>query len=98
MSEKIDIEFGDKIIITERFVRRQRVLKKFSMWRYWEPVPFCVTGCIFLGSRFLQNGIRELDNEYGYTFDAHERFKVALVSPGKGLNPVYVPIGSISHD
>lgn len=88
-------KFGSVVSVKEKFVRKQKTGKKGGTWKYWERIPFEVNNCIFLGTRILQNGIREYDSEYGCTFDPHERIKVALVSPGKNLNPVYIPLDNV---
>lgn len=88
-------KYGQLITVREKYRRRQRTHEKRGTWKYWDKTPFEAGNCIFLGIRILQNGIREYDSEYGCTFDAHERLKAALVSPGKNLNPIYVPLDSI---
>jgi hypothetical protein len=46
---------------------------------------------VFLGIRWLQNGVREFDSEQGYVFSPEKYVKAALVCFHKRENPVYVP-------
>jgi len=95
--------YGKKVKFSKRYVRetekrttRTRVHGAFwtHTWKIWSRRSYTGTG-IFLGIRYLQEGIRDFDNEEGWTFLPIGRFKVALVSPGYGVNPVYVPLDSI---
>ena len=96
--------YGKKVKFSKRYVRKteKRITpyNKFfkesvnATWKIWTRIPYNGFG-IFLGTRFLQEGTREFDGEYGWVFNPIGRFKVALVSPGYGVNPVYIPLDSI---
>ena len=58
--------------------------------RRWVLVPFESEG-LFLGMRTIKNGTVCSSYE-GATFTPTEHFRVALVSPGEKLNPVYAPV------
>lgn len=95
-------QYGQMVAFSEIYVKaresriiRDRLDREFTFkWRIWRRKPYKAIG-LFLGTRILQEGSREFENEYGYYFNAIGRFKVALVSPGYGVNPVYVPLDSI---
>lgn len=92
--------FGSPVAANEVLLRRTKYEHRDDKYRtrkvlkVWERREKRVDG-IFLGTRVLQNGERDYDNECGYTFSATERFKVALISPGPNLNPVYVPLDAL---
>lgn len=84
------IEFGDKIIVN-RFYRRSFDNGK----RIWANCPYPVHNGIFLGYRTIQEGWREWEYS-NWIFIPTDYLRVALVSPGPTLNPIYVPIDSIT--
>lgn len=87
--------FGQVVSVTDKYRRRERRGQNGGTYKYWDITPFFSDGCIFLGTRTLQDGIRDYDHEYGYQFAAHHRFKAALVCPGPLRKPVLVPLASI---
>jgi len=95
-------DYGKKVIIsaTYRRGREQRTVinkqgrETTSIWKVWKRRYFESNG-IFLGFRWLKEGTREYELEYGYYFAVKGGFKVALVSPSPRLNPVYVPLDAI---
>ena len=92
-----ELTFGDKATFTHKFVRN--LIDKGdgyqSIWKVWEEYPDYHFDAIFLGYRMLQNGFRDYDSEYGYTFITREYVKAALACPGERLNPIYVPLNRI---
>ena len=76
------MNFGDKITITKRYKR-----KIIDDMLIWEPVPYKAEG-IFLGTRNLTNGYKDLMEVYQVT----KRFKAMLISPSPTVNPIYVPL------
>jgi len=97
------MQFGQKVTIKEKYDRKYRKkaphVKFYSSltsdWRVWETEVYIQTNCIFLGYRYLKNGIVVFDPEEGPSFNKKEQIKVALVCPGKHLNPIYVPLDAI---
>ncbi len=87
--------FGAIVSISAKYCRRERTGQHGGHYKYWESVPFAADGCLFLGTRILQNGFKEYDHEYGWSFDPHERIKAALVCPGPLRKPVLVPLDAV---
>lgn len=97
------ITFGDRVNITHKYVKgneqRQEIVGvlpkgeiRTNKWRIWRRKEFKAKGCIFLGYRTIQEGVRHYENDFGYYFEQKGSFKVALVCPGYMLNPIYVPV------
>jgi hypothetical protein len=98
----MDLEYGDEVEFEEKYVRGSEDRTVVSrngkdwrtLWKVWRRQAYKGSG-LFLGHRWLQEGVRGYDSEAGYYFSAIGRFKVALVSPGYLVNPVYVPLDKI---
>jgi hypothetical protein len=87
--------FGAVVSISAKYRRRERKGDRGGIYKYWDSTPFSADGCIFLGTRTLQNGIKEWEGECGWIFDPHERIKAALVCPGPLRKPVLVPLDAV---
>ncbi len=97
-------QFGAKVKVTAKLRRRIKTeyienkhgaIKRRKVVKYWHEADFNCEG-VYLGTRTLQDGERCYDSEYGgYYFAAEKYHKVALVSPGPNINPVYVPLHGI---
>lgn len=88
------MKYGDTIVVNEKYVRRSRwerdKLGNSRLRKEWLLVPYRVDG-IYLGTRTLQNGWSDYDDECGSMWAPIEHFRVSLVSPSKNKNPIYVP-------
>lgn len=85
-------KFGDKVDITQKYTRAYH-----GSIREWRRKDYVKTNCIYLGLRLLKNGTVKYDDEEGLYFVPNRNFRAALISPGKNLNPVYVPLSEIQY-
>lgn len=90
------LKLGDKVISSFKYIRQSsgRSDPKATILKFWVTKLFPngkPREGVFLGVRWLQNGMREFDLEYGYTFVPEKYVKAALVCFHKRENPVYVP-------
>jgi len=87
------IKFGQMVSISERY-RRRTEERQFQTWKFWESDECNLVWCVYLGTRTLQNGHRDLTDE-GYIFRPMETFEAAIVCPGPRLSPILVPLDCI---
>ena len=96
------LKFGQTVHFSEKMRREQTKKRwhsshKWDQWgREWVAIPWPASG-IFLGYRWLKDGVVDRDWEYGDTFYAYQQRKVALVCPNHRTNPVYLPLNSIKE-
>ena len=62
--------------------------------KVWMSEPFSCEG-VFLGYRTLSNGVRDYDNQDGWTYTAKEHIRVAYVCFSDKANPIYVLLDDI---
>ena len=98
----MDFEYGQRVVATKRLRKAYEIRphKRGSYtrgYRLWKEFDAAIEG-IFLGTRFLQEGWLCYDYEEGYSFNCTERQRVALISPGPNLNPIYVPLDCIENE
>lgn len=95
-------EFGSKVKFTHVLKRRMKCERSINSYgteffhdvKYWDRRETSGSG-LYIGTRTLQNGVRDWDGEYGYTFSPTDHFTAALVVPGPRQNPIYVPMDAI---
>lgn len=88
-------KFGDKVLVGARLKRElkvdiyPKVVQRKERVRHLQVrLPWT----IFLGSRWLRNGIRDHDHDAGYTFAPEAKddpFEAFLVCGGPNTNPYY---------
>jgi hypothetical protein len=97
LNNLVSPEYGQVVTATKGLRRkwesRQRGHRQCG-YKLWVETEKTVKG-IFLGTRTLQNGWRQFEEDEGYIFIRDNTFEAALISPGPRLNPVYVPLNSI---
>lgn len=89
------LELGEEVCSFFKYIRKSSGDSdpKATILKFWETKLFPNNKGrrkgIFLGVRYLQNGLREFDD--GYIFIPESYIKAALVCFSKRENPVYVP-------
>jgi len=88
--------FGAKVSISAKYARSCRNEQQGIIYKYWKVATFVASGCLFLGTRTLHNGIMEYDIEEGWTFSQREHFEAALVCLGPRRKPILVPLDAVT--
>jgi len=90
------MKYGDRVDIVRKLVRHQKYLGPNARDKFWKEAEYFAKNCIFLGYRTVADGFRGYDPEEGYNFFPKKHFRVALISPGERLSPIYCPISAVT--
>ena len=95
------MQLGQKVKTTARLDRRHRPTNpeyKGGSWnrKQWERTDHPEKEGVFIGTRTLQNGVREYDCDSGWCWYKDSHFEAALVVFDKRQAPVHVPLDAIS--
>jgi hypothetical protein len=92
------MKLGDRIKFTARLERKTRSAGEGRGWnrKCWERRDHDPAEGVFIGTRTLQDGVREWDSEYGWSWCKDRHFEAALVVFSERQAPVHVPIECIS--
>jgi hypothetical protein len=90
------MKYGDRVEYNQvlkriyRYEQKDRYSTRIKEWKIVE-ISTNKTG-MFLGYRWLSDGVTDWDSEVGYIYTPKKYFKAMLVSPSEKENPVYVPM------
>jgi hypothetical protein len=87
-----EVQFWGKLRRVTEERQHPRYPRSRETWKLWVPVDYPTRMGVYLGLRSIQDGVRHYDEDVGYYFETRERQTVALVCPGPGKNPIYVPL------
>lgn len=95
------MKLGQRVKTTALFYRRKRPTRpEYPGGSYnrkqWERKDHLEKEGIFIGTRTLQNGVREYDSDCGWIWHKDGHFEAALVVFNERQSPVPVPLDAIS--
>lgn len=91
------MNLGEKVIVSAVLVRRTRTLRGYAAEKTWQPRPMEPREGLYIGYRTLADGVRDAEDEVGYTFEPKRHFRAALVVFSDRTNPVLVPLDQIER-
>ena len=92
------MKLGDRIKATARLDRKTRSAGEGKGWnrKQWERSDHDPKEGVFIGTRTLQDGVRQWDSDYGREWIKERHFEAALVVYNERQSPVHVPLDCLS--